>query len=136
MSTVGRERPARSGRGMAQTTAIRGALAAVVVILVVALGWLLYRQVGSFAFLGAIQLALVYAFVGLGVYLSFRVLDFPDLTVDGTFPLGGAVAAVIIIGDGNPWLATLAAAGAGAIGGLITAFLNVRFKILHLLASI
>ena len=121
---------------MDRSTATRGALAVAILTLVVALGWVLHDVLGSFAFLGAIQLALVYAFVGLGVYLSFRVLDFPDLTVDGTFPLGGAVAAVIILGDGNPWLATLAAIAAGSIAGLITAFLNVRFKILHLLASI
>ncbi len=121
---------------MSRSTAFRNAMALLVVFLVVALAWVLFDVLGSFAFYGAIQLALVYAFVGLGVYLSFRVLDFPDLTVDGSFPLGGAVAAVIIIGGGNPWLATLAAVAAGSIAGLITAFLNVRFKILHLLASI
>lgn len=88
------------------------------------------------ALFGAVELGLVYAFVALGVYLSFRVLDFPDLTVDGSFPLGGAVAAVLIVGGGNPWLATLAAMGAAALAGLVTATLNVRFRILHLLASI
>jgi putative ABC transport system permease protein len=92
--------------------------------------------VSSVAFFGAVELGLVYAFVGLGVYLSFRVLDFPDLTVDGSFPLGAAVAAVFILGGVNPWLATLAAMAASACAGLVTAFLNVRFKILHLLASI
>lgn len=88
------------------------------------------------AFFGAVEIGLVYAFVGLGVYLSFRVLDFPDLTVDGSFPLGAAVAAVMILAGVNPWLATAAAAFAGAAAGLVTAFLNVRFHILHLLASI
>jgi len=88
------------------------------------------------AFFGAVELGLVYAFVGLAVYLAFRVLDFPDLTVDGSFPLGAAVAAVLIIGGVNPWLATLGAMIAGAAAGLVTAFLNVRFRILHLLASI
>ncbi|MBN9022078.1 MAG: ABC transporter permease [Rhizobiales bacterium] len=87
------------------------------------------------ALLGAVELGLVFAFVGLGVYLSFRILDFPDLTVDG-FPLGAAVAAVAIVGGVDPWLATLAAILAGACAGLVTAFLNVRFGILHLLASI
>lgn len=90
----------------------------------------------AIAFFGAVELGLVYAFVGLGVYLSFRILDFPDLTVDGSFPLGAAVAAVMIIAGINPWLATFAAMIAGACAGLVTAFLNVRFKILHLLASI
>ncbi|HSX76835.1 ABC transporter permease [Shinella sp. S4-D37] len=88
------------------------------------------------AFWGAVELGLVYAFVALGVYLAFRVLDFPDLTVDGSFPLGAAVAAVLIIAGVNPWLAAAVAMVAGAIAGLVTALLNVRFRILNLLASI
>ena len=112
------------------------ALLVIALLAVVGLGWFLYVQLGAFAFWGAIQSALIYAFVGLGVYLSFRVLDFPDLTVDGTFPLGSAVFAMLALSGVNPWLASLVAAGAGALGGLVTAFLNVRFKILHLLASI
>lgn len=90
----------------------------------------------AIAFFGAVEIGLVFAFVGLGVYLSFRILDFPDLTVDGSFPLGAAVCAVMILAGVNPWLATAAAAAAGASAGIVTAFLNVRFKILHLLASI
>lgn len=90
----------------------------------------------AIAFFGAVELGLVYAFVGLGVFLAFRVLDFPDLTVDGSFPLGAGVAAVAILAGVNPWLATLTAAFAGACAGLVTATLNQRFKILHLLASI
>ncbi|MBP0016445.1 MAG: ABC transporter permease [Cyanobacteria bacterium SBLK] len=88
------------------------------------------------AFFGAIELGLLYALVGIGVYLSFRVLDFPDLTVDGSFPLGGAVAATLIANGLNPYLATGLAIVAGGIAGFVTAFLNVQFKILHLLASI
>lgn len=88
------------------------------------------------AFFGAVEIGLVYALVALGVFLSFRVLDFPDLTVDGSFPLGAAVAATLIVADVNPWLATLAAVLAGAGAGLVTAVLNLRFNILHLLASI
>jgi putative ABC transport system permease protein len=64
------------------------------------------------------------------------VLSFPDLTVDGSFPLGGATAATLIVADVDPFLATLVAALAGACAGLVTAFLNLRFNILHLLASI
>ena len=90
----------------------------------------------TIALLGAVELGLVYAFVGIGVYLSFRVLSFPDLTVDGSFPLGAAVAAVLIVSGINPWAATGVAMVAGAAAGLVTAFLNVRFAILHLLASI
>ncbi|EYR78932.1 MULTISPECIES: ABC transporter permease [unclassified Shinella] len=88
------------------------------------------------AFWGAVELGLVYAFVAIGVYLAFRVLDFPDLTVDGSFPLGAAVAAVLIIAGVNPWIAALVAMMAGAVAGLVTAMLNVRFRILNLLASI
>ena len=88
------------------------------------------------AFSGALELGFLYGLVALGVYLSFRVLDFPDLTVDGSFPLGGAVAAVLIVKGVPPLIATLIAAGAGAIAGLCTATLNVKFKILNLLASI
>lgn len=88
------------------------------------------------AFLGAIEIGLVFGLVALGVFLSFRVLNFPDLTVDGSFPLGAATAATLIVADVDPYLATLVAALAGAAAGLVTAFLNLRFRILHLLASI
>lgn len=88
------------------------------------------------AFWGAVELGLVFGFVGIGVYLAFRVLDFPDLTVDGSFPLGAAVTAVLIIAGLNAWFATVVAMIAGSIAGMVTATLNVRFKILNLLASI
>ena len=88
------------------------------------------------AFLGAIELGLIYGLVAVAVYLSFRVLNFPDLTVDGSFPLGAAVVAAAITGGLGPWLGTALAVAAGGLAGLVTALLNVRFKILHLLASI
>lgn len=77
-----------------------------------------------------------YAFVALGVYITFRVLAFPDLTVDGSFPLGGAVAAVLIVGGTNPWLATLAAIAAGVCAGLVTSLLSTKLRITALLAGI
>ena len=89
-----------------------------------------------FSFFGAIEIGLIFALVALGVFISFRLLRFPDLTVDGSFPLGGAVCAVMIAAGYNPWLATLAATAAGAVAGLITGWLNVRLKIMDLLASI
>jgi len=79
---------------------------------------------------------LVYGFVAIGVYMTFRVLAFPDLTVDGSFPLGGAVAAVLIINGVNPWLATIVALGAGICAGLGTALLNTKLRINALLAGI
>ncbi|WP_066565681.1 ABC transporter permease [Snodgrassella sp. CFCC 13594] len=90
----------------------------------------------SLALFGALESGLIYALVALGVLISFRILDFPDLTADGSFPLGGAVFAVCVLHGVNPWLACLAGAGAGACAGLVTAWLNVSLKILQLLASI
>lgn len=90
----------------------------------------------SYAFFGVLELGLIYGLVTLGVYLTFRVLDFPDLTVDGSFPMGAAVAATAIVSGINPWLATGMAILAGAATGWVTAFLSVRCGILHLLASI
>ena len=88
------------------------------------------------SFMGAVEIGLIFALVALGVLISFRVLDFPDLTADGSFPLGAVVAAVMIVGGYNPWVACLCAALAGAVAGLLTAWLNVRLGILQLLASI
>lgn len=93
-------------------------------------------MLSQIAFWGAVELGLVFAFVAIGVFLAFRVLDFPDLTVDGSFPLGAAVAAVLITVGINPWLSAVVAMLAGAAAGTVTAFLNVRFRILNLLASI
>jgi len=90
----------------------------------------------SIALLGAFETGLVFALVAFGVFLSFRVLQFPDLTVDGSFPLGAAVSASLIVAGSDPWLATAAALIAGAMAGTVTALLNVRLRILHLLASI
>ena len=88
------------------------------------------------AFWGAIETGLLYGFLSLGVYLSFRVLRFPDLTVDGSFPLGAAVAATLIVQGVDPFLATGLAMIAGGLAGLCTAWLSVQLKILNLLASI
>ena len=88
------------------------------------------------ASLGAIEIGLIFGLVALGVFLSFRIINFPDLTVDGSFPLGGAVAATMIAAGYNPFLATGVAILAGALAGFTTAWLNVRLKIMDLLASI
>lgn len=79
---------------------------------------------------------LIYGLVAIGVYLTFRVLGFPDLGVDATFPLGGAVAAVLIVGGTNPFLATAAAFGAGLVAGIITGLLNTALRISALLSGI
>ncbi len=79
---------------------------------------------------------LVFGLVAIGVYLTFRVLSFPDLSVDGTFPLGGAISAVLIVGGVNPFVATLAAFGGGLSAGLVTGLLNTRLRISALLSGI
>jgi len=88
------------------------------------------------ASLGAIEIGLIFGLVALGVFLSFRIINFPDLTVDGSFPLGGAVAATLIVAGWNPFAATAVAMVAGGLSGYLTAWLNVRLRIMQLLASI
>lgn len=88
------------------------------------------------ASLGALEIGLIFGLVALGVFLSFRVINFPDLTVDGSFPLGGAVAATLIVAGWNPFAATAMAIAAGALAGALTAWLNVHLRIMQLLASI
>ena len=89
-----------------------------------------------YTLLGALEIGLIFSLVALGVYISFRLLRFPDLTVDGSFPLGGAVAATLISSGSDPFLATVVATIAGAVAGVITGWLNIRLKIMDLLASI
>jgi len=92
--------------------------------------------VSAIAFFGAIESGLLFGLVAFGVFIAFRVLDFPDLTVDGSFPLGAAVAATLIVSGWNPWVATAMAMVAGCMAGALTAWLNVRLQIMNLLASI
>jgi putative ABC transport system permease protein len=90
----------------------------------------------SYAFFGALEMGFAYGLMVIGVYLTFRILDFPDLTVDGSLPLGAAVTAVCISSGYSPMVALLFAACAGFMAGAVTGVLNTKFKILHLLASI
>ncbi|MFH2092027.1 MAG: ABC transporter permease [Pseudomonadota bacterium] len=89
-----------------------------------------------YAALGAIEHGLVYGIMVIGVYLTFRILDFPDLTVDGSLPLGAAISAIAITNGINPYVSLVFALLGGCVAGMITAILNTKFKILHLLASI
>ncbi len=89
-----------------------------------------------YAFIGAVEQGCVYGLMVLGVYLTFRVLDFPDLTVDGSLPLGAAVSSVAVTAGVNPYVSLAFAALAGFCAGAVTGILNTKFKILHLLASI
>ncbi|HLS73602.1 MAG TPA: ABC transporter permease [Actinomycetaceae bacterium] len=86
--------------------------------------------------IGAVELGLIYAVMALGVYLTFRILNFPDLTVDGSFTTGAATAAILIVGGVHPALATLAAGVAGLAAGVITGLLHTKGQINPLLAGI
>ncbi|WP_165209626.1 ABC transporter permease [Streptococcus tangpeifui] len=83
-----------------------------------------------------ISQGLLWAVLGIGIYLTFRILDFPDMTTEGSFPLGGAVAVTLITQGVNPLLATLAAVGAGCLAGFATGLLYTRGKIPTILAGI
>ena len=89
-----------------------------------------------YAVVGAIEQGFLYGIMVVGVFLTFRVLDFPDLTVDGSLPLGAAVSAVAITHGIHPLAALMLAMSAGFVAGMVTALLNTKLKILHLLASI
>lgn len=84
----------------------------------------------------AVELGVLYAVMALGVYLTFRILDFPDLTVDGSFTTGGATAATLILSGTPPLLATVAGFVAGFAAGVVTGLLHTRGGINGLLAGI
>ena len=79
---------------------------------------------------------LIYGLVAFGVYITYTILDFPDLSVDGTFPLGAAIGAVLLVRGVDPWLALAAAAAAGTLAGLVTGVIHVVFRVRNLLAGI
>ena len=84
----------------------------------------------------AIEEGLLFSIVSMGVYITYKILDFPDLSVDGTYPLGAAITAVLLINGVNPWLAIIISAVGGAIAGGTTAFLHVKLKISNLMSGI
>jgi putative ABC transport system permease protein len=87
-------------------------------------------------FLGAIDTGLIWAFLALGVFITFRLLDIADLTVDGSFATGGAVCAVCVLSGMHPLLAIVISFFAGFIAGAITGFLHTKLKIPAILAGI
>ncbi len=89
----------------------------------------------SFA-LASLEQGLAFGIMALGVYITFRILDFPDLTVDGSLPLGAAVSAKLIVSGYNPFISIIFAILAGGVAGAITGILNTRFKIAPLLSGI
>ncbi|MBD2872221.1 ABC transporter permease [Paenibacillus arenilitoris] len=85
---------------------------------------------------GAVESGLLYALMALGVYITFRILDFPDLTVDGSFTTGAAIATVMTINGTQPWLAVICAFLGGAAAGLCTGLLHTKGKVNGLLSGI
>lgn len=90
----------------------------------------------SYILIDALRFGFPYSLLALGIFITYRVLDFPDLTAEGSFTLGGAVGIVLILAGVNPWVATLLAALSGAIAGMITGILYTKCKIPGLLSSI
>lgn len=86
--------------------------------------------------INAVEQGLLFALVSMGVYITYKILDFPDLSVDGTFPLGAAISAVLLIKGVNPWISILFATLGGAIAGAVTGFLHVKLKISNLMSGI
>jgi putative ABC transport system permease protein len=86
--------------------------------------------------INVLEQGLLFSLVAIAVYITYKILDFPDMSVDGTFPMGAAISAALLIQGVNPWITLIAAAIGGGIAGAITGFLHVKFKIDNLMAGI
>jgi len=86
--------------------------------------------------LGTIEQGLIFAIMALGLYISYKILDFPDLTVDGSFPMGASIVAILITKGFNPILALIVAFIGGSLAGFVTGYIHIKFKITNLLAGI
>ncbi len=86
--------------------------------------------------LSTLEQGLIYGIMALGVYITYKILDFPDLTVDGSFPLGAALAAVLVTKGVNPYLTLLAAFAGGVLAGICTGLIHVKLKVRDLLSGI
>lgn len=83
-----------------------------------------------------LELGMIYGIMSLGMYITYRILDFPDLTVDGSFPLGAAVTVILISKGVNPYLTLPISFGIGVIAGTLTGLIHVKLKVRDLLAGI
>ena len=86
--------------------------------------------------LGVMEEGLIYAIMALGVYITYKILDFPDLSVDGTFPMGAAVTAMLILKGVHPALTLVLSFAAGLLAGCITGLIHVKLKVRDLLSGI
>ena len=83
-----------------------------------------------------LEQGLLFSIVAIAVYITYKILDFPDLSVDGTFPLGASISAAMLVHGINPWVTILVATLGGACAGAITGFLHVKLKISNLMSGI
>lgn len=86
--------------------------------------------------LSVLEQGMIYAIMALGVYITYKILDFPDLTVDGSFPMGAAIACILISKGMNPYATLLVSFAAGALVGMITGIIHVKLKVRDLLSGI
>ena len=83
-----------------------------------------------------LEQGLLFSIVAIAVYITYKILDFPDMSVDGTFPMGAAISAALLVKGVNPWISILAAAAGGALAGAVTGIMHVKLKIDNLMAGI
>ena len=83
-----------------------------------------------------LEQGLIYGLLALGIYITYKILDFPDLTVDGSFPLGAAITAILIKNGMNPYLTLPISFLAGAVAGVCTGIIHVKFKVRDLLSGV
>ena len=86
--------------------------------------------------LSVLEQGMIYAIMALGVYITYKILDFPDLTVDGSFPLGAAITAVMITKGVHPLITLVVSFAAGAVVGVLTGVIHVKLKVRDLLSGI
>ena len=86
--------------------------------------------------MGAVSQGLLWSILAIGVYITYKILDYADLTTEGSYPLGAAVAAQMILSGFNPFIATFVSMIAGMVAGFVTGFLNTKLKIPSLLSGI
>ena len=86
--------------------------------------------------LSVLEQGMIYAVMALGIYITYKILDFPDLTVDGSFPLGAALTCALITAGCNPFLTILVSFVAGAVVGILTGLIHVKLKVRDLLSGI
>ena len=86
--------------------------------------------------IGVLEQGFIYGIVALGIYITYKILDFPDLTVDGSFPMGAAVSAILIVNGANPYFALVVSFAVGILAGICTGIIHVKLKVRDLLSGI